>query len=93
MGNDKKFWIVVPSGEGGGNGIGEGYTLYLNCVCNVQKNLKENKMLKLSKAGWLVSQVFVTLFISFSMFLICYNLKIYFRKKSCVKFAPTQNAF
>lgn len=59
MGNDK-FWIVVPSGEGGreGNGLGEGLTMYFKCLY-FQTILKDNEMLKFDKAGWWVSQVFV----------------------------------
>lgn len=94
MGSDKQ---ILDSGSlwrgREGNGIGEGYSGCFSCVCNVQKNLKDNKVLKFYKVGWWVSQVFVIFFIVFFVFLIFYDLKFsYLKKKRCVKlFAPTQN--
>lgn len=59
MGSDKQQILDSGSLWRGreGNGIGEGYTRYFSCVCNVFKNLNKNKMLKFDKAGWWVSQV------------------------------------
>lgn len=43
MGNDDKYWIVVPSGEGGkGMGLGRDYTMYFKLFFYA-KNLKTTK--------------------------------------------------
>lgn len=82
MGSDKQ---ILDSGSlwrgREGNGIGEGYSGCFSCVCNVQKNLKDNKMFKFDKAGWWISQIFFIFFLVFSMFLIFYNLKFFLPQK------------
>ena len=53
MGSDK--YQILDSGSlwrgREGNGIGEGYTGYFNCVCNVLKNLNDTKCSNWIKLG------------------------------------------
>lgn len=77
-----KFWIVVPSGEGG-RGMGLGRDIQGASVVFVmfRRIWKITKCSNLIKLGGGYHRFFFIFFLVFSMFLIFYNLKFFLPQK------------